>query len=160
MAARRVNDFDIKQAGSIQLLIGQLVDQIKYGNMETKEYGMQLLRSLTEQPAKLEPVGMEKKRGSKGSGLNLGSAMSTIDDTGMTLAIDDGGGGGGGLSDHCVMIAQANGIKPIVALLVTGSASAQRDACGALANIARNRPDYQQRIIQAGGVVAMSGVRL
>ncbi|KOO28606.1 vacuolar protein 8 [Chrysochromulina tobinii] len=56
------------------------------------------------------------------------------------------------------MIAQAGGIKPLVALLKEGSANGQRDACGALANIARGRTEYQQKVVDAGGVTSMAAL--
>ena len=155
MAARRVNEYDIKQAGSIQLLISQLVDQVKAGNMETKEYGSQLLRSLTDQPAKLE-MQFDKKR-DRGSGMSLGAtAASDLD--GIPVQQIMPGGQENGLPDHCVLIASAGGIKPLVILLKEGSANGQRDACGALANIARGRENYQQLIIDAGGVISMANL--
>ena len=58
MAARRVNSHDIAAAGSLSKFISNLVDQVKAGNAETKEYGVGLIRSLTEQPASAEPTGV------------------------------------------------------------------------------------------------------
>ena len=49
--ARRLTAFDIAQAGSMELLVQQTVEQVKYGNMETKAFGSSVLRSLTEMHA-------------------------------------------------------------------------------------------------------------
>ena len=159
MAARRINEHDIRQAGSIHLLIGQLIDQVKAGNTETKEYGCQLLRSLTDQPAKLE---LHSDKSRNRDTFSLGATAASMDDTGIVAASP--GQENNALNfeaatvDHCIMIAEAGGIKPLVALLKEGSANGQRDACGALANIARGRTEYQQKVVDAGGVTSMAAL--
>lgn len=150
MASRRVNAHDIAQAGSISKLIVNLVDCVKAGDMESKEYGARLLRSLTEQP-----MGPEMEEGTRKRSGSSALALSS-------LSGPDGGGVGGlamsGLQDHCAMIADAHGIKPLVLLVKDGSPVAQRDACGALATIACGRGEYQERIIKAGGIPAMAAL--
>ena len=159
MAARRINEHDIRQAGSIHLLIGQLIDQVKAGNTETKEYGCQLLRSLTDQPAKLE---LHSDKSRNRDHFSLGATAASMDDTGIVAASPGQENNALNLEaatvDHCIMIAQAGGIKPLVALLKEGSANGQRDACGALANIARGSTEYQQKVVDAGGVTSMAAL--
>ena len=55
--SRRVTTKDVAQAGgSLVVLINQLVDMVRVGNMEMKERGSMFLKSLTEQPAGLDPT--------------------------------------------------------------------------------------------------------
>ena len=136
--ARRVTAYDIAQAGDIASLIGLTIDQIRAGNMETKEYGAQVLRSLTEQ----QQGAKEKEKEKEADNLGI--------DRENKLEI--------AMPDNITMIAQALGIKPLVALLSNGSSLAQRDAAGALANIARGRLEYQERIIASGGVKPLSSM--
>lgn len=67
----RVTAFDIAQAGSMTQLVGQTIEQLKYGTMETKEFASQVLRSLTEMKSEVEvdekkekPVLAEEKKDS------------------------------------------------------------------------------------------------
>ena len=117
--------------------------------METKEYGVALLRSLTDQPVKPE---------NWSAGQTAEKSDSIRNDGGLATELDIGSIPQPVAKDHCQMIASASAIKPLCKLLVDGSPIAQRDACGALANIARGRTEYQERIIQAGGVTAMAAL--
>ena len=58
--------------------------------------------------------------------------------------------------DNAVLIARAGGLKPLIALVIIGSPVAQAHACAALANLARNRAEYQEAILEAGGVLPIS----
>ena len=51
---RRVCARDIAQAGSLDGLINQLIENVRAGNMDQKERGAMFIRSLTEQPAGLD----------------------------------------------------------------------------------------------------------
>lgn len=135
MAARRVTAHDIAQIGDIASFIGLTIDQIRAGNMETKEYGVQVLRSLTEMQVGQPPAAKKEK--------------DPLDDP-MDLKLEG--------PDNITLIAKAYGIKALVTLLSGGSSVAQRDAAGALANIARGRKEYQERIIAIGGVKPLASM--
>ena len=63
--------------------------------------------------------------------------------------------------ENAVLIAQEGAIKPLVSLVVTGSAQAQAHACAALAHIGHHGETYQQAIVDHGGVQAIaSALRL
>lgn len=105
--------------------------------METKEYGAQVLRSLTEQNSSVKAPEKQQK--------HVPDTMAEVAwENKESLSIEP--------TDNISMIAQAYGIKPLVMLLTGGSSVAQRDAAGALANIARGRLENQERIIASGGV--------
>ena len=118
--SRRVTTKDVAQAGgSLVVLINQLVDMVRVGNMEMKERGSMFLKSLTEQPAGLDPTVSES---------------------------------------NVVLIARANAIKPLVQCVVVGSPVAQANACAALAVLAAGHPEYQEEIVNSGGVLALTTV--
>ena len=118
--SRRVTTKDVAQAGgSLVVLINQLVDMVRVGNMDMKERGAMFLRSLTEQPAGLDPTVSEP---------------------------------------NVVLIARANAIKPLVQCVVVGSPVAQANACAALAVLAAGHPEYQEEIVNSGGVLALTTV--
>ena len=54
--------------------------------------------------------------------------------------------------EHTEALYKAGAVKPLVTLLVNGSADAQHNACGALAAIAAGKPDVQIAIVEGGGV--------
>ena len=54
--------------------------------------------------------------------------------------------------EHTEALYKAGGVKPLVNLLVNGSADAQHNSCGALAAIANGKPDVQVAIVEGGGV--------
>ena len=60
--------------------------------------------------------------------------------------------------ENVVLLARANAIKPLVQCVVVGSPVAQAHSCAALANIANGRPEYQEEVVNAGGVLAISSV--
>ena len=110
MAARRVTAHDIAQVGDISAFIGITIDQIRAGNMETKEIGASVLRSLTEQ-ASGGPSGSKGKGG--------GDEKTDFDPREEKLDFT---------RDNITLIAQAYGIKPLVSLLISGSSLAQMHA--------------------------------
>ena len=59
---------------------------------------------------------------------------------------------------NAIIIARRRGILPLVTLVSEGSTVAQLHACGALANIAKGKQEYQQQIFEAGGVPALISV--
>ena len=132
--ARRLTAFDIAQAGSMELLVQQTVEQVKYGNMETKAFGSSVLRSLTEMHAWSAPQGksaaMDGGNPPKEEALNNSSSGNK--------AVPDMKGGGGGdymTADNIAMIVKMEGIKPLIQTLTIGTSYAQRDASGALADV-------------------------
>ena len=138
MAARRVTAHDIAQAGDMGGLINHAIDQIRAGNMKTKEDGASMLRSLTEQT--VGAPGASKER----------AAIDTNEESRTNRYSHH--------SDKIALIAKAYGIKPLVALLSGGSSVAQRDAAGTLANIARGRLEMQEGIIADGGVKPLASM--
>ena len=56
---------------------------------------------------------------------------------------------------NAIIIARRRGIIPLVTLVSEGSTVAQLHACGALANIAKGKQEYQQQIFEAGGVTKL-----
>ena len=60
-----------------------------------------------------------------------------------------------GIQQNCVELYKAGAVKPLVGLLVTGSADAQSNASGALAAMANMNDDYETAIGEAGGVVPL-----
>lgn len=118
----RVTARDIALAGSLEKLIAQLIDKVNKGNMEAKEEGAALLRSLTEQPKGLD---------------------------------------GPQEAENAELIGKAGAVKPLVALVVSGSPVGQANACAALANIARRRDEFQTVLFDEGGVAPIaSALRL
>ena len=59
-------------------------------------------------------------------------------------------------ADNTVLIARAGAIKPLVNLVIIGSPVAQGHACGTLSVIAHGQREYQDAIIESGGVVAIT----
>ena len=106
--------------------------------MKTKETGASTLRSLTEQT--FGAPGASKER-----------AAIDADEESSKIRYSHH-------SDKIAMIAKAYGIKPLVALLSSGSSLAQRDAAGTLANIARGRLEIQEGIIADGGVKPLANM--
>lgn len=54
--------------------------------------------------------------------------------------------------EHTEALYKAGAVKPLVQLLVNGSADAQYNACSALASLAEGKPDVQSAIADGGGV--------
>ena len=57
--------------------------------------------------------------------------------------------------ENIVLLAHRGVIPQLIALVTTGSTLAQAHACGALATMAHNLPQYQQEILEANGVPAL-----
>lgn len=144
--ARRVTAHDIAQAGSISRFVEQMIDFVRAGDMETKEYGAGVLRSLTEHNA--QHAGADQKGKMKTVTSEMVSSGLAID-TGMATSTP---------LDNISMIAKAHGIKPLVQMLKDSSSIAQRDACGTLANLARGRPENQDSIVACGGVKPLAAI--
>jgi vacuolar protein 8 len=147
MASRRLTAYDISQAGSLDTLISQTVEQVRFGNRETREFGAQVLRTLTEMKvAAPEPDDTKEKPPQSGGGLV--PALSGFGEAHVAAMIQDIIG----------LITRAHAIKPLVAVLSEGTSNAQRDAAGALANIARGRMEHQRSIVAAGGVKLLASI--
>lgn len=57
--------------------------------------------------------------------------------------------------ENADLIAREGAIAPLIELVKSGSTIAEAHACGALATIAHDRPEYQRQILEADGVPAL-----
>ena len=142
--APRVTAYDVAQAGSMTQLIGQTIEQLRYGKMEDKEFAAQLLRSLTEMKSVVEAEKVDESK--------------PIQDDDRGLSLGKPGESFSAFMDNIGHIVLQQGIKPLVSVLSGGSSAVQRDAAGALANIASGRRDNQEKIIAAGGIKPLATI--
>ena len=145
----RVTAYDIAQAGSMKQLIGQTIEQLRYGNSETKDFASQVLRSVTEMKGFVDDAAGKKPDGSK---------LDSANGDKPKLSLDNSKDGIVGLLDNTGLIVQQGGVKPLIQALKDGSSNAQRDSAGALANIANGQLANQEKIVDAGGIVPLATI--
>ena len=131
MASRRLTAFDVAQAGSMEMLVQQTVEQLKYGNSETKEFGANVVRTLTEMRSWVAPEG----KGDKSLAPKDDSRPAPTGSTGSRAvpAINASAAAAADMSsswmaDNIALIMKADVITPLVQVIATGTSNAQRDA--------------------------------
>ena len=57
--------------------------------------------------------------------------------------------------EHCETLYRQGAVKPLVNLLVVGSADAQASACSALASIVSLKDEHEASLVEAGGIAPL-----
>lgn len=60
-----------------------------------------------------------------------------------------------GHGEHCVALHNGGAVRPLVRLLIEGTAKSQSSACGALGAIASVKDEHQKTLVEAGGVAPL-----